>query len=509
MTAADEVLARIAVLIEAPGLVDSPPMAPECRPEGETGPVGVEGPAEPAVPRVWGYSVERMNERYALVLMGAQAVIFVENPGAPLDDQQRFIKIEAFNVWHANKWTEVLSPGGDVKAITWSKAWLTSRERRQYSGVEFFPDPNNAVGTAGYLNLWSGFVYQPRAKKNGYATFRDHLLNNVCAGDEKRFRWVFAFFADIVQNPRSKPGVAIVLRGRMGTGKTKVGELIGALFPRHYFLVDDPRYVTGNFNAHMASCLLLQADEAVWAGDKAAEGRLKSLVTSPIQQIEAKGIDPIRLKNHLRVVMTSNEDWVVPAGKDERRFAVFDVDPRCAQNTDYFREMDEEMADGGYEALLHDLLAFDLSQVNLRQIPKTDALLEQKLRSLDSVDRWLFEVLERGTTTRLGDDWLDEVATATLVDDYLEQAERVGIKRKAEETLFAAKVRKIIPGIERFRGWATMKDTVRRRVWMWRMPPLADCRAAFEAAMQQPIAWPDYDGDGSDYDERRDDALGA
>jgi hypothetical protein len=43
-----------------------------------------------------------------------------------------------------------------------------------------------------------------------------------------------------------------------------------------------------------------------------------------IRQIEAKGIDPIRLKNHVRVIMTSKESSVVPAGPDERRFAVLD-----------------------------------------------------------------------------------------------------------------------------------------------------------------------------------------
>ena len=445
---------------------------------------------KPAGPRAFGYSVDTMNETYALVLMGAQAVIYVERPDAPLEDQQRFLKIEAFNVWHANKWTEVIDKDGGLKAVTWSKAWLTDRGRRQYSGIEFFPDPNNAPGTPGYLNLWSGFAFTPRPKRNGYAIFRDHLLNNVCAGEERLYRWVFAFFADIVQRPRSKPGVALVLRGKMGTGKTKIGEVVGELFPRHYFLVDDPRYVTGNFNAHMSSCLLLQADEAVWAGDKAAEGRLKGLITSPIQQIEAKGIDPIRIKNRVRIMMTSNEDWVVPAGKDERRFCVLDVDDRCAQNSDYFREMDEQLAAGGYEALLHDLLAFDLSTVNLRQIPRTDALLQQKLRSLDSVERWLYEALERGTTTRLGNEWMRSVATTTLVDDYLDHAERVGIKRKAEETLFAQKIRKIIPGITRKRDWATLKDQVRRRVWVWQMPSLAECREAFEAAMQQPVPWP-------------------
>src|SRR5206468_524793 len=108
------------------------------------------------------------------------------------------------------------------------------------------------------------------------------------------------------------------------------------------------------------------------------------LITSTIQQIEAKGVDPIRLPNYVRLIMTSNEEWVVPAGKDERRFCVVDVDPRCAQNHEYFGEMDEQLAAGGLEHLLADLLAFDIEPLNLRQIPRTDALLEQKIRSLDS-----------------------------------------------------------------------------------------------------------------------------
>jgi hypothetical protein len=83
--------------------------------------------------------------------------------------------------------------------------------------------------------------------------------------------------------------------------------------------------------------------------------------------------------------MTSNEDWVVPAGMNERRFCVLDVDPRCEQNYEYFREIDEELAHGGLGYLLADLLAFDLDTVNLRPIPRTQALLKQKIRSLESV----------------------------------------------------------------------------------------------------------------------------
>src|ERR1700730_18516998 len=131
----------------------------------------------------------------------------------------------------------------------------------------------------------------------------------------------------------------------------------------------------------MASCLLLQADEAMWAGDKAAEGRLKGLITSRIQMIESKGIDPIRMENRVRVIMTSNEDWVVPATGYERRFFFLDVGSLCERNNQYFAELDDELDNGGREKFLHDLLSFDLSQFDIWQIPTTRALLDQKLRS--------------------------------------------------------------------------------------------------------------------------------
>ncbi|CUA90196.1 hypothetical protein Ga0061061_111110 [Chelatococcus sambhunathii] len=486
----DDPLRTIAEIVE-----NAPPVGGgDSHGEGETGQEGVESPAgggPPATPRALGFDVERMNEEFALVLMGSKAVVFLDQPNAPVEDQQRVLTLDAFRAWFANRHTEVRGADGKIKPVTWATAWLQSRDRRSFRGIEFYPDPQGAPGTAGYLNLWSGFSVAPRAKENGYAILRDHMLNNVCRGNEAHYRWFFGFFAHMFQRPRERLGVAVVMRGKMGSGKTKVGEIIGSLLPRHYFLVDDPRYVTGQFNAHMATCLLLQADEAVWAGDKAAEGRLKGLVTSPIQQIEAKGVDPIRLKNYVRLIMTSNEDWVVPAGKDERRFCVLDVDPRCAQNHDYFREMDEELDNGGRAALLHDLLTFDLDSVNLRQIPRTEALLEQKIRSLDSVESWWFERLMSGATTRDGSEWVTEIPKSTLVDDYIATSERIGVRRKAAETEVGMKLSKLVPGLATVRAWWEESPAVMRRRWCFRLPSLEDCRAAFEEAVQQPVAWPD------------------
>lgn len=457
--------------------------------EGDSDEPAGDGGDAPALPRAMGFDIDRMNEEFALVLMGSKAAILQQQGEGPIEDRVKMLTIDAFKAWMMNRPTEVLDRDGKIKRTTWAGAWLVSRKRRQYRGIEFFPDPDSAVGTEGYFNLWQGFAVTPRNDPNAYGVFKDHLLTNVCDGSHVLYKWVFGWFAHIVQRPRERLGTSVVFRGKMGSGKTVVGEIIGKLFQSHYFLIDDPRYLTGNFNAHMASCLLLQADEGFWAGDKTAEGRLKGLVTSETQMIEHKGVDPIRLKNYVRLLISSNEDWVIPAGKDERRFCVIDVKGYCAQNAEYFGEMAREMANGGREALLHDLLTFDLGSVNLRQIPLTEALLEQKLRSLDTIESWWFERLSAGSPTRKVEYWRTDMVIDEMFDDYIETADKIGVRRKSEMTAFGIKMRKLVPELRRQRLKAIIGPAESKQLWHYMLPPLQDCREHFEREVKQTIAW--------------------
>ncbi|APT31922.1 DNA Metabolism [Methylobacterium phyllosphaerae] len=460
--------------------------------EGDSdAPVPDEDGDAPLVPRAMGFDVERMNQEFALVLMGSKAVIMQQQSEGPIEDRVKLLTLDAFRAWFMNRPTEHLDKDGKIKRTTWAAAWLVARSRRQYRGIEFFPDPDNAPNTEGYFNLWQGFTVTPRAKSGGYSIFYDHLLTNVCGGSKTLATWVFGWFAHIVQRPRERIGTALVFRGKMGTGKSTIGEVMGSLIASHYFLVDDPRYLVGQFNAHMASCLLLQADEGFWAGDKAAEGRLKGLVTAETQMIESKGVDPIRLKNYVRLLITSNNDWVIPAGKDERRFGVIDVGDGCAQNGEYFAELHKQLADGGREALLHDLLHFDLTSVNLRQIPKTEALLEQKLRSLDAVESWWFERLAAGTPTAKMEYWRCDMPIDEMFDDYIASADKIGIKRKSEITSFGIKMRRLVPGLKRERLSVSDGHVGLKRLWCYVLPPLDDARALFETELSQAVAWDD------------------
>ena len=353
-------------------------------------------------------------------------MIFEENPSARLhQDQLRMLDVGTFKIWHKNRKTEVQGRNG-VRQLTYADRWIEDLRHQKYEGIEFFPDPDNRPGSAGYLNLWSGFAVKPAPDpdRRRFHLLWDHVLNNVCRGDKDHNQYFFGWVAHMIQRPRERLGKAIVLRGEQGAGKTVVGKAIGGLFPRHWKLVDSPRYLVGNFNVHMSQCLLLQADEAVWAGDKSAEGRLKGLITAPKQLIEPKGVDPIELDNFVHVIMTTNEDWAIPAAKRDRRWVVFDVDPRCAQNYKYFEEIKQELAAGGLAHLLGYLLEFDLAKIDLWNSPRTPALLEQIVRSLSPFDAWWLERLMDGTSTRNSQAWEREVLTDALFNDFITISER-------------------------------------------------------------------------------------
>ena len=77
--------------------------------------------------------------------------------------------------------------------------------------------------------------------------------------------------------------------------------------------------------------------------------------------IESKGVDPIRMRNFLRV----DHDVQRGLGCSGRhgRASIFCSrrGSSALKTNDYFAEMDEELNNGGRERLLHDLLTFDLS----------------------------------------------------------------------------------------------------------------------------------------------------
>lgn len=449
------------------------------------------------------YDRDWFNDTYAVVQLGGHTLVLEENfkgfdpdklARIPAADRVRFLSFGAFKEWMLPK----QCMGEDGKPIAMSGIWLKDRKRRQYRGVVFDPGTDPGENDLGYYNLWRGWSVEP-SEKGSCDIFKDHVRTNLARGDEDRYRYIMAWAAQMVQQPASKPGISLVLRGGMGTGKTIFGQVLGRLMGPHYILVDDPHYVTGNFNAHMASCLLLQADEGFWAGDPAAAGRLKGLVTSTHQMVEPKGKDAVQMANHIRLLVTSNSDWVVPAGPDERRFAVFDVGDTCAQDQEYFGSLFRELEqDGGYARLLWELMAFDLQTVELNRLPDTGALMEQKIASLNPVDKWWFECLRRGWIRAAQDitdpEWPVMVKTEAVFSSYVTWADRIGVRFKKADSEVGRTLQRLVPGLTR----ARRRDESGRRDYVYQMPSLAACREAFAAHIRaSEMDWEDDEIAGS------------
>lgn len=331
------------------------------------------------------HPVDALNSEYAFIKRGA--FILQETTDEDGNFTTLHLSPNDMHQWFANRTMQV----GDRK-VPLSKLWMARESRREYQSVVFAPQ---RPVDARFYNLWRGFAVEPKAGQHpSVDAFIDHALRNVCAGDKVLCNWLLGYFAHMIQRPWEKPLVALVFKGKKGTGKNALVERVGHLLGRHFMVADDDRYLLGNFNSHLESNLFFVLDEAAWAGDKRAEGKLKGMITGAKHTIERKGAEPYTVNNLTRVAIIGNEEWLVPVTQDERRFAVFNVGDGRKQDRKFFEDMRVGMEQGGYSHLLQFLMDFDLSTVDVNAAPQTQGLLDQKHASLEPVDAWWLDCLE-------------------------------------------------------------------------------------------------------------------
>lgn len=446
-------------------------------------------------------AIEDLNRDYALVLVGGVPMIVREQYSDDGSPRYEYLSVDAWRTLLSNRFVWVTA-GANQRRVPVTKAWLESPERREYRGVLFDPT-GRAPGT--WLNLWRGFAAEPApcdraTAMAGCARLLAHLLANVCAGDEEHFLWLMDWLARMVQRPADRTGTALVLRGGQGVGKTIVGQIVGSLFGPHYTPVSDLRGFAGRFNAHLETCLFLQLEEATWGGDHQAAGRLKDLITGTHHLIERKGMEPYLAANHVHVMITTNSRWAVPAGLDDRRFAVLDVAEHRRQDRGYFRAILDEAANGGREMLLRALLDYEIAPV-APPVPRTEALAEQAMASLGSEEGWWLEILDDG---RLPGDTLGrgEAPKQALHDHYLRHATALRLPRPVTAEHLGRILSRLASGLTRVRPRHALPGGGTRRCWTYQLRPLPECRAAFcrLTGYTAPESWGDDDRweEGSD-----------
>jgi hypothetical protein len=390
------------------GIAKGPKSAPEREPklqksprDSKSAPTSSSAPTTKSMPP-WIDSIDGVldafNQRYAVVNEAGKAVIYnpKHDPQLKRNTIER-ITFDDFKRMYMNRRLQVgTSKKGGAIYSDFGTIWLEHHARRQFLGGVVMDPTNSAPDDC--WNLWRGFNVEPVA--GDWSLMRNHIKDIVCGGDEALFNYVLGWLARMIQHPNQPGEVALVMRGKKGTGKGTLGNWMLRLMGQHGVKVEHAKHLVGNFNAHLRDAVFVFADEAFFAGDKQNEGVLKSLITEPYITVEAKYQNAATIANMTHIIMASNSDWVVPASGEERRFCVMNVSDDKIQNIEYFNELNAQMENGGLSAMLHELLHHDLSNFNVRVVPQTSALADQKRLSMDSLHRWWTTVLERGFVWR-------------------------------------------------------------------------------------------------------------
>lgn len=426
-------------------------------------------------------NLARMNEKFAVIRnMGGQCVVLCEYKK---EDHitTSIMRVRALKDAYANDRIQVgETDGGTPKLKSIADWWFAHPQRRTYERIVFEPGKETPLD----YNMWTGFGVDLRYVPGKSDSFLKHVLENVCGGNTEHYEYLMNWMARAVQKPAELGEVAVVMRGEEGVGKSFFAGTFGKLFGRHYMKVSQPGHLIGNFNGHLQSTVILFADEGFYAGDRRHASVLKDLITGDTLTIERKGVDVEEYPNHLHILMASNNDWVVPAGAQARRYFVLDVGKAHIQDSAYFGRIASDLEEGGLSDLLYALMNRDISDFQVRDVPFTEALAEQQEFSRSTEEGWWFEKLADGKLRTNDKTWTETITVEELYADYFEDARKYrydSVRKK--RGLFLA-LKKMCPGVV-----PVLMGSANNRQRGYKFPPIEECRKAWNESHRKQIDW--------------------
>jgi hypothetical protein len=379
------------------------------------------------------------------------------------------------------------------KSVPLGRWWREHGRHASCRGFSFDPHAPSGATPGGDFNLWTGLAVEPR--EGDWRRLRDDVAGEVlCGGDAALHGYLLDWLAFLFQSPERLHLVAFAFRGPKGAGKSTLTRALLRAFGPHAMKVHDAEQVYGRFNWHMQNKVLVVSEEARWLQGRSNENALKTLITEEETTYEPKGLARVPGRNHVSLILNSNADWVVPASlADERRFVVYDVSRRRVGDAAFWRAVYRQTdREGGLAAMAHELLRRDVGGfAPWDGPPKTRALADQVMESLDFMARWWHGVLDGGeppgaclldgrvrSELTTGRDWREgpvALDRGLLYEDYCARVPG----RYQPKTVNS--LGKFLRGLGARAGRVTSGPDKWRRAWVF--PRLDEARGLFSAAV--------------------------
>ena len=275
-------------------------------------------------------------------------------------------------------------------------------EAKRFRGFTF--DPSKPYGEVadkyGYPS-WNTFKgFENKGVNNGKSRgWRSHIYYNICNRNKQHYNVVMDWMAHMFQHPEDKHAWILAIRGEHGVGKGIFIEAIQYLLGEYYAQLSLSDLQEGGFNGNLFQKLLAVADESLFSGNRGVMSGLKRLSGNTTMTIHHKGREKFVTNNYIRILLSTNDEWVAPREQGDRRYVVWTVGSKRKGDARYFGKIVNDMKNGGYEDLLYHLLNRKIT-TNFNQQPPVfdrETADEQRIMTLETTNPvllWLYQCQE-------------------------------------------------------------------------------------------------------------------
>ncbi len=239
--------------------------------------------------------------------------------------------------------------------------WRVDEDLKRYEKLDFLPfngsfDENQRKKSK-IFNLFTGYnkevlEYDYKHKEDGTEksveeiTIEDEkllkpfmkLVLELCGGKWKNANYFLRYMCHLIQRPQEKMPIAIVIKGRQGTGKNTMLDTYSRIIgDEHYITSSNPEDFFGDHAEGFYHKLLVNMNEMESKDAFNFESNLKTFITEDTITINPKFQRPTKVNNYCRLVIFSNRSNPVSIDimGGDRRYVVF-------ESTDFFVKMDEK-----------------------------------------------------------------------------------------------------------------------------------------------------------------------
>ena len=353
--------------------------------------------------------------------------------------------------------------------------YLNDPNTHVYNEIKFHPkkQPKNI------LNLWVPPTIEPI--DTPYLEIADFLYSVIASNDSIIFEYLINYLAHLYQKPEEKPGIMVALMSAQGCGKGVFMQMLSKIWSRTTLMINDIESITGRFNLCLERKLIINLDEAMYVNDNAGQEKLKNLITEPYINVEAKHQMPRTVNSLHRFFLATNHEHFLRTSKDDRRLFAVPISS-CRQNDhQYFNQLMDIMNNTDQlNGFVHLLKTKNIRDFNVRLRPKTQIHAMQIIRSLQGIDRWVYEILN---TKKIGStNWEDKffISLNDLKYCYKEHDYQAQKYKTIQNEDIKSSINKLIPSAQEHRT-ATSRG--------FNLPHINLARKEFEEIVGKTVDW--------------------